>query len=37
MTTMAWTFMAIAWSTIISCALYCFVKLVTSDRTPDGD
>lgn len=32
MTQLAWVFMGAAWSIIIGCTLYCFIKLVTSDR-----
>ncbi len=35
MTQMAWTFMGIAWSIIIGCTLYCFVKLLWSEQKQD--
>ncbi len=31
MTTIAWVFMLLAWSIIIGCTLYCFVKLLTAN------
>ena len=37
MTNSAWLFLITAWSTIIVCAGYCFVKLLTSDRDFGGD
>lgn len=32
MTQMAWLFMGAAWTIIISCTLYCFVKLLAADQ-----
>ena len=37
MTQMAWTFMGLAWSIIIGCTLYCFVKLVSADPPRSDD
>lgn len=32
MTVKAWTFMGLAWSIIVGCTLFCFVKLLSSDN-----
>lgn len=37
MTQMAWVFLLISWSVIIGCTLYCFVKLMSSNRTLQDD
>jgi hypothetical protein len=37
MTTQAIIFMACVWSVILACTLYCFWKLLTSERSLGGD
>jgi hypothetical protein len=37
MTQMAWVFLLVSWTTIIGCTLYCFVKLMSSNRRLDDD
>lgn len=37
MTQMAWVFLLISWTVIIGCTLYCFVKLMSSNRTLKDD
>jgi hypothetical protein len=36
MTSLAWIFMLAAWAVIIGNTLYCFYKLLTSERQFDG-
>ena len=37
MTTSAWVFMISVWSIIIGSTLYCFMKLLSSDRQLDTE
>lgn len=36
MTTLAWIFMLSAWTIILIATLYCFYRLLTSERQFDG-
>ena len=36
MTQMAWLFMSLAWTVIIGCTLYCFVKLLSAKGPSDS-
>ncbi len=37
MTTSAWVFMLCTWGVTLGCTLYCFKKLLTSDKALGGD
>jgi hypothetical protein len=37
METSAWIFMSVVWALIIGATVYCFWKLLTSQRRLDGD
>ena len=37
MTTSAWVFMISVWTVVISSTLYCFTKLLSSDRQLDTE